>query len=559
VWVVGYGLFVLLSCLSVIAGWRRRRLDGSASASPVQRRPQSDTARLSWRRRVTWIALAFVPSSLMLAVTTYFSTDIAPVPLFWIVPLSLYLLTFVMVFSRRLASWRSVANRFMPILILPLVLLMMANASVPLWLAMPLHLTAFVMAAIVCHGRLADDRPGPAHLTEFYLWIAFGGMMGGVFNTLVAPLLFNTVAEYPIVLVLACAARQGRPSRASNGHLPLGLNDLVAPVAVGTLTALSIVVLHPSGNAARLLVAGLGLPAFIAFTQSRAPVRFAASIATMLVAGTIALNAQRPALYLSRTFFGVYRVSADPEHRYHALFHGTTLHGLQAVDPARQQEPLTYYHRNGPMGQAFAALPFVASASDIAVVGLGAGALASYRTPAQRWTFYEIDPEVERIARTPGYFTYLSACGAQCRVVLGDARLSLMEAQPQQYGLIVLDAFSSDAIPTHLLTAEALSLYLSRLRPNGALAFHITNRHLSLAPVLARLAESFGLAARTEYQVTGTAEQLPSEWMVMARQPDDLGSLTSDPRWRTPSFPPSTPLWTDDFSNILSVLNLRLR
>jgi spermidine synthase len=229
------------------------------------------------------------------------------------------------------------------------------------------------------------------------------------------------------------------------------------------------------------------------------------------------------------------------------------------VDPARERDPLTYFHRNGPMGQAFAGLPFVGTANEIAVVGLGAGALASYRTPAQRWTFYEIDPEVERIARTPGYFTYLSECGAQCRVVLGDARLSLMRAQPQEYGLIVLDAFSSDAIPTHLLTAEALSLYLSRLAPTGALAFHITNRHLSLAPVLARLAESSGLTVRTEHQMTGTAEQLPSEWMVMARRPDDLGSLTSDPRWSTPPIPPSTPLWTDDFSNILSVLNLRLR
>jgi spermidine synthase len=336
------------------------------------------------------------------------------------------------------------------------------------------------------------------------------------------------------------------------------LNDLVVPGVVGVITSLFIVALHPGGNSAQLFVTGLGVPAFIAFTQARVPVRFAASIATMLVAATIALNAQRPALHLSRTFFGVYRVSADAENRYHALFHGTTLHGLQAMDPARQLEPLTYFHRNGPIGQAFAELPVVGATKDIAVVGLGAGTLASYWKPGQRWTFYEIDPEVERIARTPAYFTYLSGCGPQCRVVLGDARVSLTHAKPQEYGLIVLDAFSSDAIPMHLLTAEALSLYLSRLAPGGALAFHITNRHLSLAPVLARLAESRGLAVRWEHQNTGTAEQLPSEWMVMARAPDDLGSLTSDPRWSIPPVPPSTPLWTDDFSNILSVLNLNL-
>ena len=171
---------------------------------------------------------------------------------------------------------------------------------------------------------------------------------------------------------------------------------------------------------------------------------------------------------------------------------------MQAVDPAHQGEPLTYFHRDGPIGQAFAGLPAVAGRRDIAVVGLGVGTLASYRTPGQQWTFYEIDPEVERIARTDAYFTYLRSCGDGCRVVLGDARLSLARAPLHGYGLIVLDAFSSDAIPIHLMTTEALGLYLSRLAPAGVLAFHITNRHLTLAPVLARLALSHGLAVRLQ-------------------------------------------------------------
>ena len=243
---------------------------------------------------------------------------------------------------------------------------------------------------------------------------------------------------------------------------------------------------------------GLGLPALVAFTQARVPVRFAASVATMLVAGSLAANAQGQALYVSRTFFGVYRVTTDQGDRYHSLFHGTTLHGMQAVDPAHQGEPLTYFHREGPIGQAFAGLPAVAARREIAVVGLGVGTLASYRTPGQQWTFYEIDPEVERIARTDAYFTYLRSCGDGCRVVLGDARLSLARAPLHGYGLIVLDAFSSDAIPIHLMTTEALGLYLSRLAPGGALAFHISNRHLTLAPVLARLALSHGLAVRLQ-------------------------------------------------------------
>jgi hypothetical protein len=546
-WSIAYGIFVLAAFLSVVAGWRRSARGVSAATPSLQGREATPAAPLTWDRRVTWIALSFVPSSLMLAVTTYFSTDVAPVPLFWIAPLALYLLTFVVAFSTRSASFRSLADRFMPILILPLVVLMIAGATIPLWLAVPLHLAAFTSAALVCHGRLAADRPAPVHLTEFYFWIALGGMLGGAFNTLAAPLLFSRIVEYPLVLVLACAARRGRRSEADS---VLSLNDLAIPIGVGALSAGFIVWLQPGGESAQLFVAGLGLPALIAFTQSRAPVRFAASVATMLVAGSLAANAQGQAVYVSRTFFGVYRVSADD--RYHSLFHGTTLHGMQAIDSARHGEPLTYFHRDAPIGQAFAALSAAVAERDIAVVGLGVGTLASYRTPGQRWTFYEIDPEVEHIARSASYFTYLRSCGAGCRVVLGDARLSLNRAPPNAYSLIVLDAFSSDAIP----------MYLSRLAPGGVLAFHITNRHLTLGPVLTRVGLSHGLVVRLQRQSVNqaiTPERFSSEWMVMARDVRDLGSLATDPRWSVPAISRSTPLWTDDFSNIFSVLNLAHR
>jgi hypothetical protein len=550
VWAIGYGVFVLAACLAVAAGWRHRTRHAGSPEQPVRRGEATVAAALTWQRRATWIALAFIPSSLMLGVTTYFSTDIAPVPLLWIAPLALYLLTFVAAFSTRSGSLRSIADRCLPFLVLPLAVLMTAGGALSsLTLAIPLHLAAFTVAAVVCHGRLAADRPTPVHLTEFYFWIAFGGMLGGVFNTLAAPLLFSRVLEYPLVLVLALAAR--RSQRLESGS-SWSLGDLAVPMGVGALSAGFMVSVHPGGDGTQLFVAGLGLPALLAFTQSRSPIRFAASVASMLVAGSLAANAQGQALFVSRTFFGVYRVVADPENRYHSLFHGTTLHGTQAVEPSRQREPMTYYVRAGPIGQAFAGLPAVAVSHDIAVVGLGIGGLVSYRMPGQQWTFYEIDPEVERIARTDAYFTYLRSCGADCRVVLGDARLSLTRAPVHTYGLIVLDAFSSDAIPIHLMTSEALALYLSRLAPGGALAFHISNRHLMLAPVLARLALSHGLAFRLQ-------QSWSSEWMVMARNASDLGSLAIDARWIIPAIPPSTPLWTDDFSNILSVLSLKRR
>ena len=575
VWAIGYGVFVAAACLSVAAGWRRRTRDArsaelragatparsveAAAEMPAPSAVGGVAATLTWERRLTWIALAFIPSSLMLAVTTYFSTDIAPVPLFWIAPLALYLVTFVVAFSARSEPVRAIADRFMPLVVLTLAMLMITNIGLQLWLAIPLHLAAFTMAALVCHGRVAADRPAPVHLTEFYFWIAFGGMLGGVFNTLAAPLLFSRIIEYPLVLVLALAARRGRRSEAASFWSP---TDFVVPAAVGALCAGFFVWLHPGPDNSLLFVASMGIPALAAFSQSRVPLRFAASIATMLVAGSIAAHAQGQALYVSRTFFGVYRVTSDQAGRYHSLLHGTTRHGMQAVDPARQSEALTYFHRQGPIGQAFAGLPGMAARHEIAVVGLGVGTLASYRTPGQRWTFYEIDPEVERIARTDAYFTYLRLCGDACHVVIGDARLSLVRAPLHTYGLIVLDAFSSDAIPIHLMTSDALGLYLSRLADGGALAFHITNRHLTLAPVLARLAERHGLAVRLQKHSADqaiTPGLFPSWWMVMAREASDLGSLAIDPRWSTPAILPSTPLWTDDFSNILSVLNLTAR
>src|SRR6185503_12560244 len=230
--------------------------------------------------------------------------------------------------SARSAAWQSGADRYMPLVVLPLVVLMIVGGRIPLWQAIPLHLAAFLMAALVCHGRLAADRPAAAHLTEFYFWVAFGGMLGGVFNTLAAPVLFSRVIEYPLVLVLALACRSGRVGEPQSAW---SLNDLVIPIGVGAVTAGFIVWLHPGRDTTMVFCASLGLPALTAYSQSRVPLRFAASMATMLAAGSLAANAQGEGLYVSRTFFGVYRVTSDEQARQHSLFHGTTLHGMQSL------------------------------------------------------------------------------------------------------------------------------------------------------------------------------------------------------------------------------------
>jgi hypothetical protein len=239
------------------------------------------------------------------------------------------------------------------------------------------------------------------------------------------------------------------------------------------------------------------------------------------------------------------------------LFHGTTLHGVEALDPARAGESLTYFHRTGPFGQAFEQLPIASHSKEIAVVGLGVGTLAAYARPDQNWTFYEIDPAVERIARAPHGFTFLNRCGSRCQVVLGDARLSLARETNRTFGLFVLDAFSSDSIPVHLITSEAIDLYLKHLAPDGVIAFHISNRHLRLAPVLGRLAMAHGLVALEQRDWVGADMRddgkASSDWVLMARSRSALGVLVDDRRWTPPPVAADTPLWTDAFSNILGV------
>jgi hypothetical protein len=557
-WTVGYAALAVMTIVCAVAAWRSGPAP-SPVEGPLARGASAadavDGEAIGWSRRGRWILLAFVPSSLLMAVTSYMSTDVAAVPLLWIVPLSLYLLTFTVAFRPSASGVRALAARFMPMATIALTLVLVAQVNQPLTVVIPLHLAVFTIVALVCHGELANDRPSPARLTEFYFWIALGGMLGGLFNALVAPVVFTAIVEYPLVLVLACLIRPAGtavPARES------WRRDALFAMVVGGAALASVLVNNNFGSSSRFILLGAAVPALIAFGQQRRPLRFALCVALLLLSGELVQSPFGRAVYATRTFFGVYRVRVDEQLHYRFMFHGSTLHGMQSVLPERRAASLSYFHSAGPIGQVFANVPNTTATGEVAVVGLGVGSLASYAGAAQRWTFYEIDPVVERIARDPAYFTYLSDCGARCAVTIGDARLSLAHARPQQFGVIILDAFSSDAIPIHLLTREALALYVSRLAPGGIIALHISNLHLSLSPVLGRLAQAEGLTAlwqREPANAGSLAEgKFPSEWMVLARDPRDLGRLTVDSRWTAPRVQASTPLWTDDFSNILSVL-----
>jgi hypothetical protein len=536
----------------------------------------TDDKQLSFRRRLRWLALAFVPSSLMLGVTTFISTDIASLPLLWVIPLALYLLTLVLAFARRqLFSTRLLAY-VLPGVTLVLVLVYLSGATQPAAFLMLLHLIYLFVAALTCHTLLAADRPTTAHLPEFYLWLSLGGALGGFFNALLAPALFNTVVEYPLAIILASMllpsiSRRHKP-RAQDDALNTGdatqqrrLNPLWLDLALPFALLLAALALAWAVNRYELeyvqaLALAAGVPLLVAYQFRRRPFRFALALAAVMLASTLYAQFNARPLHAERNFFGVLRVARNERDTLHLLYNGSTLHGRQFTDFTQQCEPLSYYHREGPLGQVFAAYQAHPAATDIAIVGLGTGATAAYSRANERWTFYEINPAVVSVARAPEYFTYLINCAhAPVTITLGDARLQLAHAPDHVYGLIVLDAFSSDAIPVHLMTAQALDLYLSKLASGGLLVFHISNRSLDLHPVIADLAASRALAcvARDDLQPNQPEGKESSQWVVMARRAEDLGELTHDPRWYTLNGDTSRHVWTDDFSNILTIFKWR--
>jgi hypothetical protein len=388
---------------------------------------------------------------------------------------------------------------------------------------------------------------------------------------LVAPLIFSTVVEFPLVLVFAALLRPPidikpeTPARTAR----LKRNDWLLPIALGlcmvaVIAALSHTALRP-GRPLNILLFGYSMVWCLSF--GKRPLRFAAGVVALLAASSFYVGAYGHTLDTERSFFGVSRVTNAPNGNFRFLFHGGTIHGVQSLDPALSREPLAYFTRSGPAGNIFHALQSKTLVSGTgeprkanwAIVGLGAGAMACYRQPGESLTYYEIDPTVKRIASDQRYFTFLSQCAPAAGIVLGDARLKLRNAADGSYDLLDLDAFSGDSIPMHLLTREALALYQRKLAPGGILAFQISNIYLQLGPTLGALARDAGLVCliRDDTAVSQAeidAGKFPSTWVVMARSRADLGTLATDPRWTPVNVPPGTQVWTDDYSNLLRVI-----
>jgi hypothetical protein len=550
VWSAGFaGLAVLIAVAAVISA----RGAGEVNA------PLATAGTATLRDRLSWTALAAIPAGLVIAVTAYISTDVAAAPLLWVLPLALYLLTFVAVFREK--SWfsHSIVIRVVPFLAAPLAITLLGGDR-EYWLAtMLVNLLALFVLALLCHGALYARRPAPARLTEFYLWTSFGGVIGGVFAGLLAPYIFSRTYEYPILVVAALLTLPG----AFGGTATQFLRRIWPALAVAALALVQPLVADvrlPAEFALPLQV-GLVLLAGWMLLQRRDPARLAA----LAVAGFVITGAWQPGLNVietTRSFFGVHRVVEISDGTHRLLHHGTTIHGAERVrdaDGARvtgRPEPLTYYYFGGPISEAIAAARAVQGGlKSVAAVGLGAGSLACHQKSGESWTFFEIDPEVVRLARDPNVFRFLSSCPPSA-IVLGDARLTLA-ASPRQYDLIVLDAFSSDAIPTHLLTREALRGYLARLTPHGVIVAHISNRHMELAKVVAAVGAAEGLV--TFVKADDKANQFTTDFhaaalvAVLARADADLGRLPQTEGWRRENAGDVAP-WTDDYSNIIGAI-----
>lgn len=565
-WGVGFAvLFVLLTACA----WLYWRDHVPALSVDAVGRQSADIARVTHGQRVRWVLLSLAPTSLLLGVTSYITTDVAAVPLFWVVPLALYLLTFILVFAQRPPIPHGVALRAQAFVVTVLAVgafvPVIANAMPWLWIAM--HLLGFFLTALVCHGELVQSRPATTHLTEFYLWLSFGGVLGGVFTALIAPLVFTGLAEYPMALVLACLLRPSTPP--ANGASGGRRRDILFPclllLAVWAVFS-SIAWLDQAPVIWRLAVLGVAAPlvAVALLSFSTRPLRFGLGVAVLSMASLLSSHASGGAmgqlLTSARSFFGVYKVYRNTDLGLSIFVHGSTIHGTQFIDPSKADQPAAYYHRDGSFGQMFRALAPTLGERAVAIVGLGSGGLACYGAKGSQWTYYEIDPLVEQIARDPRYFTFLRDCPPTTRVVIGDARVTLRNATDASYSFLLMDAFTSDAVPTHLLTREAISTYRKKLTADGVLAVHISNRFLDLLPVLSRLAQDAQLVGRvSRVDTTGTQSTLlesPAQIVVLAADEGSLGSLANDSRWLP--LPPAQAgrVWSDDYVNILDALRL---
>ena len=547
-WSVGYALLVVLVAISIARFWRTPNRVKTAEAV----RSPSAAARLFW------LAGSFVPSALMLAVTTHLSVNLASVPFLWTLPLAVYLLTFILAFGRHVRVSAEQVSRVAPALLLVLIPIFSAGPIRPTILYLGIltaHLALLLVGGLLCHTALAAGRPDPAHLTEYYVWIAFGGVLGGVFAAILAPSIFSTVLEYPLLAATLAFFRKPQDTR-------LSVWDLSFLAFLGALLAAWWGLSRQLGYGIKIeqvwAVAGYLSIAVVVFIFHRRRWLFAGILAALIlvyaliVGPALELNER---LHVARNFFGAKKVVFDSSANERKLLHGDTMHGIEGLDPERAGEPLSYYFRSGPLGDVMS-ITSDWPGQHIGVVGLGSGTIAAYTQPNRHITFFEIDPQVEVIARE--YFSYLPRCGTGCDVVPGDGRLSIMNAADKGFDLLVLDAFNSDAIPAHLLSREAVEIYKQKLKPHGAILFHVSNRYLRIRELVTALAFEAKLPAFYRNDDNeGERGKARSMYVIAAMDVGSIRDLPEKRGWVPLAHFGEVEAWTDDYSNLWAILKWR--
>jgi hypothetical protein len=562
-WTGGYGLLILQ-----IAACGVLLLRSKALAAADLRTEETLAPAPSWSLRARWIFLAAVPSGLLIAVTAHISTDVAAAPLLWVLPLSLYLLTWVLVFQSRPLLPHKWMLLLQPLAITGVIVLLAVGGEQNLLLTLGGHQLCFFVIAMACHGELARTRPAAKYLTGFYVALSFGGMLGGLFAGLIAPFTFSWVAEYPILLALAALCRPSgneRLPRWSRWYWPF-------------LAVLAVALIAPTWSLGK-----------VSFWLEDRRVWVAGSIGLLSALLALGLNANRWKIFATvvlalvliriypsdegrtetvRSFFGVHKIVFTPHGQYHVLMHGTTIHGAQKFNDddgapiTGRPEPITYYHKDGGIGQAIAAIRERKGAPlRVAVIGVGAGTLTCASEPGETWKFFDIDQTMVDTARDPKYFTYIQNCEPDLKPVIGDARLTFAKEPAGIYDLIIVDAYSSDAIPIHLATQEAMEIYKDKLAPLGVVVMHVSNRHLELESVVVGIADANELKSWVYDEDSGRDDEyiFATDVVVCARDEADVGRLASSDKWTETEPTEHQRVWTDDYSNILGAVYRRLR
>ncbi len=561
-WAMGYAA---LGCMTIICALMVWSKVGNKDKHGAENTSEQPVEKITGSQRLKWIILSFIPSSLMLGVTSYVTTDIASVPLLWVMPLAIYIGTFIIVFARKQIFTINSLTIAFGVSLIAIAFNQMGfgeSLNTPT-IPIIIHFVAFFFGATLCHLALAQSRPSAQNLTEFYLIMSFGGALGGFFNAIIVPNIFILPIEYPLVLLMAALVRHSNKEEMYFASVQKTLKKSPADVfsiekCMALVVAILIGVMATIVNSDDLKFICAAIVSCLAlFYLMRFRWAFAFAITIILLTNYVYVRSE--VLLQDRNFFGVMRIVQDPDERF--LMHGTTNHGTQPTVPGKELTLTSYYGPTSPVRDAYDIYDTLDRPQNVGVIGLGVGVLACKQKDGRHYDFFEIDKDIADIAEDPKYFTYLSGCGSPYDIILGDGRIGLQKQPDKKYDMIIGDAFSSDSIPIHIVTKEAFEMYLNKIKDDGIIVIHISNRHLDIEPVITLIGEAIDafVYAKAELgtKIEGTdIESYNAHYIAMTRNPDVVEQLKAK-GWSEGRKRDGVKMWTDDFSNIVSVLETK--